>query len=324
MKARVDHALLAFRRLLSEAGSGGQTKVDALVALAQRTVIVPTWTPNGDDFRPLLSSDGHNALPLFTSLDQLEEAARRFGWMQPDGSVAHQEVGSRAAFRHALANQLHFVVLDITAAHALEIARDEIEPLLDSRSHSDSSGAFAGVGRVSDQMLKAVRPSSIPAAPPSEIIQAPVSMPKTAMPSTAMVPISSVPPAPAPAADLLASATPAPVSSANTGVPLEVIPLTVEPSEPVLDTITGVLRGFPEVEWAAFAMAQRGQAAAEPVIGLRIDANYRARVVEIFDTVARAAAGAGLNAEVLLLDEKKLVESIRANSIVFFPWRRRS
>ena len=70
-------------------------------------------------------------------------------------------------------------------------------------------------------------------------------------------------------------------------------------------------------------MARRG-ASTEPVIGLRIDANYRARVVEIFDTVRRAAARAGLGAEVLLLDEKQLVQSVRANSIVFFPWRRRS
>ncbi|MFK7998348.1 MAG: SseB family protein [Polyangiales bacterium] len=315
MNARVDHALLAFRRLLSEAASGGQTKVDALVALTQRTVIVPTWTPYGDDFRPLLSSDGQNALPLFTSMDQLEEAARRFGWMQPDGSVPHQEVGSRAAFRHALANRLQFIVLDITAAHALEVAREEIEPLLDSRSHSDSAGAFAAVGRISDQMLKAVRPSSVPAAAPTDVIPAP------AMPSNAvMAPISSGPPS---SNELLAALTPAPAAP-DTSVPLEIIELTAEPNEAVLDSITEVLRGFPEVEWAAFAMARRGQASPAPVIGLRIDTNYRARVVEVFDAVQRAGARAGLNAEVLLLDEKKLVQSVRANSIVFFPWRRRS
>lgn len=317
MNARVDHALLAFRRLLSEAASGGQTKVDALVALTQRTVIVPTWTPYGDDFRPLLSSDGQNALPLFTSMDQLEEAARRFGWMQPDGSVAHQEVGSRAAFRHALANRLQFIVLDITAAHALEIAREEIEPLLDSRSHSDSAGAFAAVGRISDQMLKAVRPSSIPAAPPVDAIPVPTAMPSSAV----MAPISS--PTPPSSTELMAPHTPAPISS-DASVPLEIIELTAEPNEAVLDSITAVLRGFPEVEWAAFAMARRGQAAPSPVIGLRIDANYRARVVEIFDTVQRAGAKVGLDAQVLLLDEKKLVQSVRAHSIVFFPWRRRS
>lgn len=316
MNARVDHALLAFRRLLSEAASGGQTKVDALVALTQRTVIVPTWTPFGDDFRPLLSSDGQNALPLFTSMDQLEEAARRFGWMQPDGSVPHQEVGSRAAFRHALANRLQFIVLDITAAHALEVAREEIEPLLDSRSHSDSAGAFAAVGRISDQMLKAVRPSSVPAAAPADAIPAPTTMPSNSV----MAPISS--PTPPSSNELMAALTPAP--AAQTSVPLEIIELTAEPNEAVLDSITEVLRGFPEVEWAAFAMARRGQATPAPVIGLRIDANYRARVVEIFDTVQRAGARVGLNAEVLLLDEKKLVQSVRANSIVFFPWRRRS
>lgn len=313
MNARVDHALLAFRRLLSEAAAGGQAKVDALVALTQRTVLVPTWTPQGDDFRPLLSSDGQNALPLFTSVDQLEEAARRFGWMQPNGTVAHREVGSREAFRHALANRLQFVVLDITAAHALEIARDEIEPLLDSRSHSDSSGAFAGVGRISDQMLKAVRPSSVPAAPPTDIIPAPNAMPSNAL----MAPIASPPP------ESLAIATPAPASTAGGSVPLEIIELTAEPNEAVLDSITAVLRNFPEVEWAAFAMARRGTT-TEPVIGLRIDANYRARVVEVFDNVRQAAARAGLNAEVLLLDEKELVQSVRTNSIVFFPWRRRS
>ena len=43
--APTDRATEAFRRLLSDAAAGGQAKVDALVALSQRTLFVATWTP---------------------------------------------------------------------------------------------------------------------------------------------------------------------------------------------------------------------------------------------------------------------------------------
>ena len=96
--APTDRATEAFRRLLSDAAAGGQAKVDALVALSQRTLFVATWTPGSDDFRTLVNSSGQQALPVFSSKAELDEAAGRFGWAGPDGSVPHLEVGACSIF----------------------------------------------------------------------------------------------------------------------------------------------------------------------------------------------------------------------------------
>ena len=112
-------------------------------------------------------------------------------------------------------------------------------------------------------------------------------------------------------------------SVASQTTPLEIVELTNEPSEDVLDSVAAVLRDFYEVESAVYAMARRGSGAPKPVFSLRIHSSFRARTVEILDSVHQAAANAGLDAEVLLLD-KSHVRSIRTNSLVFFPWRRRA
>src|SRR6476469_7151858 len=69
-------------------------------------------------------------MPLFTGMDALESAARRFGWALPDGSVTHRELDAAEALRGAVANAVHFVVLDICADHSVEFAREEIEHAL--------------------------------------------------------------------------------------------------------------------------------------------------------------------------------------------------
>ncbi|MEM6958940.1 MAG: SseB family protein [Myxococcota bacterium] len=288
MDAQPDRALIAFRRLLAEGAEGGQGKVDALVALAQRTVLVPTWTEGGDDFRPLISSDGKNALPLFSAPDELEEAARRYGWVAADGSVPHREIGSRAAFRHALAHQLHFVIIDIAADHALEVERSEIEPLLRSQNRSDSSGAFAGVGRISEQMLKKVRPSSVPAAPNEfQTVSVPTDAPVPAKPDES-------PPAP--------------------------IEISEPPSDPLLDAASKVLRSYPEVEWAAYFVSQGGA----QHVGLRIDGAFRTRVTEIVGALLACGTEHSVPLRVSLLDEADLVRAVRERGVAFYPWRRRN
>lgn len=119
------------------------------------------------------------------------------------------------------------------------------------------------------------------------------------------------------------TSSPAASRKETESIPLEIVERTSEPSDRVLDDVAAVLRHFYEVESAVYAMARRGTAKPTPVIGLRIHAGYPARTVAILDRVRQAAANAGLNAEVLLLD-KTHVRSIRSNSLVFFPWRRRA
>lgn len=286
-------ALEAFRRLLTEAAAGGQPKVDALVALSQRTVFVVTWTSGGDDYRSLVNSGGQNALPLFTDLDQLEDATKRFGWSSPDGDTPYKEIGAREALRHTMAHELGFVVVDITSPHALEIERAEIEPLLRSANRSDSSGPFAGVGRISENMLQAAKPASPSSMAPPRDLPAGALEPKAKRPSVRPAPI-------------------------------EVLRLPESPADALLDALTEVLRGYPEVEWAAFCTTRRPPSGALPTVGLRVDTAYRARVAEIVKALRETADANGASVDVLLLDDAALVRAVRADSLVFFPWRRRT
>lgn len=159
-----DRALEAFHRLLADGSAGGQAKVDALVALAQRTVLIPIWSHANNAFRTLVNAEGMTALPVFTSVPLLSAAARRFGWLEADGKVAHREVGSRAALRHAVAQNLPFVVVDIASPHSLEITRAEVAPLLTPQARREGQGPYAGVGRLSSSMLQAVRATPPPGA----------------------------------------------------------------------------------------------------------------------------------------------------------------
>ncbi len=163
--AGIDQATVAFRRLLAEANSNEQTRVDALVVLAQRTVFAATWPGQGQAVRTLTNREGETAMPLFTGHELLEETARRFGWMNPDGSLSCRELGAREALRHALGRGVHFVVLDMGSDHAVEFAREEIEPLLQLQNQKSGGGPFAAAGEPQAAILDAVRRSTRP--PPS-------------------------------------------------------------------------------------------------------------------------------------------------------------
>ena len=92
-----DPQLAAFHRLITDAHHGGQAKVDVLVALSQRLVHLVPWPQGIDGFRTLVNSEGVAALPIFTHRDALEEAARRYGWLDAHGNAPAQELGARAA-----------------------------------------------------------------------------------------------------------------------------------------------------------------------------------------------------------------------------------
>lgn len=323
----VDPATAAFRRLLADGASGGQAKVDALVALSQRTVFVATWTPGGDDFRTLVNSNGQNALPLFTDPEQLQLAGQRLGWVGPDGSVTHREVGARQAFTHLVSHSLGFLIVDIASEHSLEAERAEIEPLLSSR-RTDSAGPFAAVGRISETMLQAVKPTPRP----MEAVKPPTDLPPGAMegglPAAGARPPStppSSPPGPPPGVTATTSKDGvSPQATFGSGASsVSVQPMTDPPPDALLDALSAVLRGFPEVEWASFFVAARGPTDARPTVGLRVDTSYRQRINEIIRGLRDAADGKGATVDVMLLDDPKLVRDARSQAIVFFPWRRR-
>ena len=303
-----ERALEAFRRLLVDARQGGQAKVDAMLALAQRTIWVATWETGEEGFRTLTNSDGATALPVFSSEGTLRDAATRFGWMGP-GGVPGREVGAREALRHAIAHNLQYVIVDIGTEHSVELERSEIEPMMTPQARRESThGPYAGVGRVSSSMMKAVKatppPGSLPAAP------------KITPPTGTAAAAPRISATTADATEVRADATFGSGSSASMS------PLTTEPPEALLADLSELFRGYPEVEWACIGSISRGPSGSVPAIGLRVDPAFRARVGEVVGAVRRAADAKGASLDVILLDDPQVMRAARQVALVFYPWRR--
>lgn len=296
----MDSQLAAFRRLIADAHQGGQAKVDALLALSQRTVFVVPWPSGIEGWRTLVNRDGIAALPVFSDRQELEEAARRYGWLDARGEAPSEEVGARATFNYAMRAQLSFVVLDVASLHALEIARAELEPLLTPAAKRDSEGPYAGAGKISSSLIRAVQPT-----PPPGTIRAP----EVASPPgfTASAELDDSPGA----------------TTFGGGSSVSVVPLPSEPPAELLDALTSALREYPEVEWACVLYAARGPSEPVPAIGLRIDASYRQRVKELVSSVRRTGDAHGAGLDVILLDDTALMRSARGQGLVFYPWRKR-
>ena len=345
MTERQNEAMI---RLLADAAQGGQAKVDALVALSQRTLWLVPWGEGIEGYRTLINSTGLAALPVFTSVRELEEACQRFGWLDPSGQSPHAEVGARQSFTYARTNNLGFVVVDIAGEHSLEIAQEELAPLLTNRQQLQ--GPFAAAGRVGSDLIAAVERRSSQTnirvdansatalsregnqqtnhregsqqtvhhgvnQPP--IAQAPQTRPGTP-PSGVRVVAAPEPPITLPTNAL----PPKPeASSAGFVLPLPdsvhvstrfAAPFTT-PEDAMLDRLEAILRGYPEVEWACLGIAN-----GTPAIGLRIDLRIRNRVGDLASAVQQAGQLA-----VVVLDDMAHFKSAKSDAFVFFPWRRR-
>jgi hypothetical protein len=296
--------------------------VDALVALSQRTVWVATWTPDGEGYRTLTNSNGQTALPVFTTVQLLENAAQSLAWV----GAPVKEIGAREALRHAVAHNLSFVVVDIGTSHMLEIDQDEIQPLLTPQARRESQGPYAAVGRISSTMMQAVKPTPSKgmarAAPPPTNVQAPELSRPPPGPEEHQVTTESRPPPPM---GLTVSSDPMAGASATfgSGSSVTVQALDLQPTDDLLKGLADFLRGYPEVEWAAIAAASRGPAGFVPTIGLRIDAGFRQRVNEIIGGIRQAGEAFGASLDVLLLDDAEVMREARSAGILFYPWRQR-
>lgn len=305
----------AFRRLLVDAKNGGQAKVDALVAISQRVVSVATWGPDDSTgYRTLTNANGETALPVFTEVSELERAADQFGWRGADGVASHREIGARAAFNYAVAQNLHYVVVDIGSPHSLDIDRDELASLVSPAARRESTGPFAAVGRVSSSIMAAVKPTPTPGS-----VRSPIEPPAGPMDHTKEARAAA-----ARGATLTASAADdaAAVTTFGSGTSVSVHKLQDPPSDALLDAVSDVLRGYPEIEWAAITAIARGPAAPVPTIGLKVDTAFRQRVNEIVQRVRVAGDAVGATLDVLLLDDPAVMRTVRTEAKVFYPWRR--
>ena len=277
-------SLQAFRRLLKEAQAGGAAKVDTMLAFAMRTFIVPTGE-NGELYT-LVDEAGEHALAVFSGPDELDRAASLLGWTAGDGFVPHRELTGNQAMGSVVKHGLARLVIDVMGSHALEIDRDELEPLLGPQV-GDDEGAGAVGERVSSSLLERVKSPS--ETPPSGMYRSDPPPPRT--PST--------PPL-------------------ATGFALG--PLGLRPGAPLLHTLSTVLQRYPEVEWAAFCHIQT-ESYAGAAVAVRIDPTFRTRLRQIAGGLRDGAAELGLPIEVVLLDDPELVRQVREEQQIFYPWR---
>ncbi|MCG8556624.1 MAG: SseB family protein [Proteobacteria bacterium] len=316
----------AFVRLLGDAQTSEQARVDALVALSQRTVFVATWPGLDEEIRTLTNSEGTSAMPVFTDVNTLDLAARRYGWVNPDGSVLWREIGARAAFRQALVRELDLFVVDIGTAHSVEFARPEIEPLIDARLHDTTKGPFAGAGKVSESILKAVRKSQPPAslADSLKAAQQPLA-PVPPLPAhRGPVPLPSIPHAAGMGASLsparqASSRQPPSGPAAASATVVNLVAPSAQMADDVLNALAASLRDYPEVEWAA--EVGRADAPRLRMIGLRLDPSYTERAQQIIAGMREASAMRASPIEVMLLTDPAAVRAARQHGRVFFPWR---
>lgn len=308
----------AFRRLLAEACHSEQARVDALVALSQRTIFAAVWAGPREDIRTLSNTLRVTVMPLYTEADLLVEAARRYGWQKPDGTVEMRELSAPAALRQALSRQVDLVAIDLGQPHAMELTQDEVEALVRG-AKLDSDGPFAAAGRVTNELMEAVRRSTPP----------PGGLPPITLQSD-HPPVSRASPPPRiptlrPSGPVM-RAQPAVEQAAPAPVPLSADGLSLHPAEPplpeiVLTALADRLRELPEVEWAAACTGRREDGIPRPLIALRVDPGYRDRVPSIATAVHETGRAASLQLDTLLLDDTDLMRQAREQGEVFYPWR---
>jgi hypothetical protein len=338
----VDSRNAALHRLLVDAQQGGQAKVDALLALAQRTVFVVPWPNPADGYRTLVNSNGAAALPIFTDANMLHTAAERFGWVDSEGRVAHTEIGSRQALAFARDRGLAYVVVDIAADHSLEISAQEIEPLLTPAARRESQGPFSGAGRISSTLMRSVQaglsasrsitppPGSIPAASPKStpypgtVAQRPQVQPPPpgSSPGVVAAPASSPGKHATPSSQRSGGSSPGMIAVAQGKgppspmlAPQRLAPLKASVDPTLLDTFELVLREYPEVEWACLGVVDAGL-----TLGLRVDARMRTRINALATELGRVSEGM----PIVLLDDPLLMRAARTEAFVFYPWRKKS
>jgi hypothetical protein len=346
---------------LGQVGGDDRARVDALVALAQRTVFAATWPTDPESgVRTLTSSGGETAMPIFTGQDILKDAAVRFGWNNPDGTLSSRELGAREALRRAVARGVQLVVVDIGSEHAVEFSRAEIEPLITGGSRSDSASPFGVNDRLSSALMSAVRGTSRPPQPDVEdepsgarlrsehpgapkVVQLPPDPPMPPRGPRSLTPPSAGRyPSVAPRSSGSSDNTPAqrraseippgrarsitPDASRLTG-PLAdpsgmtfVAPETA-PSADVLDYVADAIRRFPEVEWASAVSAIK-DGATHPMIVLRVDPAARIRLADLNRSVRLASEDAGAVMGVVVVDDPTQIKSARQLGVVFFPWKK--
>ena len=111
------------------------------------------------------------------------------------------------------------------------------------------------------------------------------------------------------------------VGAPSIGDGIKLVELHDPPDEGLLATLSGVLRGYFEIEWASYCHVGRPAGEPSPAVGLRVADNYRDNVTAIIKDLCEAARQHDIEIDVLLIDGHDLLRKAREKAFVFYPWK---
>lgn len=117
------------------------------------------------------------------------------------------------------------------------------------------------------------------------------------------------------------AARPSRLAPSSIGDAIELVPLVSAPDDALLDTLSVVLRKYPEIEWASYCQVARPAGDPSPAVGLRVMDTYRDNVTMIIKELCEAGRTHDVELDVLLVDGHDLLRKARENAFVFFPWK---
>lgn len=105
------------------------------------------------------------------------------------------------------------------------------------------------------------------------------------------------------------------------GDAIELVQLLYPPDDALLESLSNVLRRYPEVEWASYCQVARPAGDPSPAVGLRVMDTYRDNVTVIIKDLCEAGRTHDVELDVLLVDGHDLLRKARESAFVFFPWK---
>ena len=264
--------------------------------------------------RTLTNSQGVTALCVFSSERQLEDAAARYAWIDIEGKVPSKLVPISEAIRYAKQSHASLLVVDIAADHKLELDQGELELISTYPSgRQPSYQGLQGVVSRSRPPLEGHEVKRVSTRPPApgfgrESYDLPLEPARSALKPSSITPDPE---------QHSVSATFGAPATATMEVLAESVP------DELFDAFTGVLREYPEVEWACVVQAERGQGRPNPSVALRIEPAFRKHLAEIGAKIWDVGGEFGRPFEVVVLDSMEQMKQARAVGLPFYPWRKR-
>lgn len=265
-----------------------------------------TWPADPTLLRTLTNSELLTAMPLFTDERELHEAAIRYGWLTVDGQTPRRLMPLWQAMRAAKQQSAQMMVIDITSDHALELDEGDMELMSaapSSRPAAHSQPKLRSTPPPFDESMEVKRASGRPVdndATGGSGHYSPL-RPRSVTPSPGTHTVSAT-----------FGATPT----------ATMVALAEEPRDDLLDELSDVLRGYPEVEWACLVSSSRADSHERASVALRIEPVFRKNLAEITRRLREASSHHGHSYDVLVLDTADQMKQARNIGVPFYPWRK--